>query len=326
MARTVTCTLRIASIAKQDNIPLSIAAAIFVAAGVVILYVVNLIFAQRIIRAQHPKLGWHPAFKIFCIAVYVIIVLTLIMLITSVVQSYYTLSNNTHRIDRDIQLYGATAYAIISFLPLPLLTLSLLLPRSHPKAVDKFGAGRFRTKIVVLYIAATLICAGASWRAGTTWVTPVPRFHAVPWYHQKVYFYVFDFTVEVLTVYLYAFLRVDLRFYVPNGAHGPGSYRAGAGKPAVDGASDDDETRARSGINVYTEEETFDFDDRLDTNGAKEKFDLESQSDGVSRPQTAATQGPPGTASTLAPDVNSNHRSEVTLMGSEATHSKEALR
>ena len=33
--------------------------------------------------------------------------------------------------------------------------------------------------------------------------------------------------VEILTVYLYAIMRVDLRFHVPNGAKGPGSYAAG---------------------------------------------------------------------------------------------------
>ncbi|KAF2102882.1 hypothetical protein NA57DRAFT_27870, partial [Rhizodiscina lignyota] len=222
MARTVTCTLRIASICLSDDIPLSIAAAIFVAAGVVIIYIVNLIFTQRIVRAQHQNSGWHPLFKAFFIAIYVIIILTLLMLITSVVQSYYTLSSNTHRIDRDIQLYGATMYAVISFLPIPIIFFSLIVPRRV--RTDKFGSGRFRTKIVVLLLAATLICCGACYRAGSSWVTPVPTQNPVPWYHHRVYFYVFDFSVEVLVVYLYAFLRVDKRFHIPDGAHGPGSY------------------------------------------------------------------------------------------------------
>lgn len=274
MARTVTCTLRIASIAKPHDVPLSIAAAIFVAAGVVVIFAVNLVFATRIVRAQHPRWGWHPAFKAFCIAVYALIILTLIMLITAVVQSYYTLSTNTHRIDRDIQLYGGTMYAVIAVLPLPILAISLLLPRTNPVAVDKFGAGRFRTKIVVLAVASTLIGAGACWRAGTSWVDPVPRNMPVPWYFEKVYFYIFDFSMEVLTVYLYAFLRIDRRFHVPNGSHGPGSYRTGAGSAAAEEAERQSSSRR---FNVHTEEETFDFSDHLESpEQEKEKFDIES--------------------------------------------------
>jgi hypothetical protein len=34
----------------------------------------------------------------------------------------------------------------------------------------------------------------------------------------------FNFGVEILTVYLYAIMRVDRRFHIPDGARGPGSY------------------------------------------------------------------------------------------------------
>jgi hypothetical protein len=39
----------------------------------------------------------------------------------------------------------------------------------------------------------------------------------------------FNFGVEILTVYLYAIMRVDLRFHIPNGARGPGSYETQPG-------------------------------------------------------------------------------------------------
>lgn len=257
MARTVTSILRIATLSLPEDVPLSIAAAIFVAAGVVILYIVNMIFAQRIIRAQHQRAGWHPIAHWFFIAIYVIIVLTLIMLITTVVQSYYTLNPRTLKIDRDFSLYGGTTYAIISFLPIPLVLLSLMVPRRV--RTDKFGAGRFRTKIGILLLASALISSGAAWRAGTSWVTPVPRTQPIPWYFQQVYFYYFNFGVEVLTVYLYAILRVDRRFHIPNGAHGAGSYRAGAaGAQDKSGA---DEGNSEPAFRVYSEEETFDNED-----------------------------------------------------------------
>lgn len=296
MSRIVTTTVRIASICLPDDVPLSIAAAIFVAAGVVLIYVINMIFTQRIIRAQHPNWGWNPIFKGFFLSVYVIIVLTLTMLITSVVQSYYTLSTNTHRIDRDIQLYGATMYMVISFLPIPIVTLSLLIPRNA--RVDKFGSGRFRTKIAVLLLVSLIICCGATYRCATSWLTPVPRVMPTPWYYRRTFFYVFDFTVEVLVVYLYAFLRVDRRFHVPNGAHGPGSYRAGAQKAQ-------EEKRQAGGLRVYSEEETFDDaaddDGRPQNSDSEEGKDVEAAKDFAHEPSQLTRPEPAQPGSTLHP-------------------------
>jgi hypothetical protein len=34
-----------------------------------------------------------------------------------------------------------------------------------------------------------------------------------------------DFGLEIVIVFLYAIMRVDLRFHIPDGAKGPGSYR-----------------------------------------------------------------------------------------------------
>jgi hypothetical protein len=39
---------------------------------------------------------------------------------------------------------------------------------------------------------------------------------------------VFNFAVEVVVVYLYAVMRQDLRCWIPDGAHGPGSYAVAA--------------------------------------------------------------------------------------------------
>ena len=86
------------------------------------------------------------------------------MLITSVVQSFYTLNKNTKRIDRSIQLYGQTYYTIISFLPILLVIGGLVLPRAT--RVEKFGSGRFRSKIAILLAASVLLCLGAAFRCG----------------------------------------------------------------------------------------------------------------------------------------------------------------
>ena len=256
LARITTMIMRIAWASHPTHVPLAIAAMVFVSAGVVLLFVVNLIFAQRIIRAGYPHLGWHVLVSRVFIAIYVLIVLTLVMLITATVQSFYTLSTTTHRIDRDIQLYGISYYAFVALLPILMVFIGLVLPRRT--RVEKFGIGRFRTKIRILLIAAALLSLGAFFRAGTGYRPPRPRDQPA-WYHSRACFYHFNFGVEILVIYLYAILRVDLRFHVPDGSSGPGDYvagraTAGAGSDAVAGNAKEEPALVR----VRSEEEVFD--------------------------------------------------------------------
>lgn len=224
MTRITTCTIRIASIALPSNIRLALAAQIFVAAGIVLVFLINLIWSQRILRAHH-HFGWHRSIHWAFIALYVLIVLTLAVVITAVVQSYYTLNPHTRSIDRALQLYGGTLFAVISFLPIVIIGTAVILSHVSKRDVEKFGHGRHRTRIVTLLIGATLCCLGAAFRAGTSWMSPVPLAGTEPAYYHRGWFYVMNFGIEILVVYFYAVMRVDLRFWVPNGAKGPGSYR-----------------------------------------------------------------------------------------------------
>ncbi|KAL8923683.1 MAG: hypothetical protein Q9208_004435 [Pyrenodesmia sp. 3 TL-2023] len=249
MARITTCIMRIVWATRPRNIRIAIAAQIFVAAGVVLLFVINLIFAQRIIRAAHPRSGWHPFFTHFFTAIYVLIIVTLIMLITANVQSFYTLNSNTKRIDRAIILYGATFNAIASFLPFPLVIGGLVIPRTT--RVEKFGTGRFRSKIAILLMSAFLLCLGATFRLGTSYKTPRPT-NDPPAYYNKACFYIFNLTLELLVTILYVVVRVDRRFHVPNRSKGPGDY-SGSNALEMKVMSVDN-----SSGRVLSEEEVFD--------------------------------------------------------------------
>lgn len=220
MARIVACTMRLVWSTHLHNVSVAIAAQIFVAAGVILLFLVNLVFAQRIMRACHPEFGWTKWFSWVFKLYYASVVIMLIALITCTVQTFYTLSTNTRRIDRDVQLVGSTYFAVAAFLPFPLMAINYIIPRKT--RVDKFGTGRFRSKICILLIAAFLLSLGASFRAGTAYI---PRPAANPaWYHSKACFYTFNFSIEVVVVYMFAIIRVDKRFYVPDAAKGPGDY------------------------------------------------------------------------------------------------------
>lgn len=221
MSRILTSILRIASVSLPQNIRLALAAQIFLAAGVLILFIINIIFAMRLVRSTHRSFGWHPAFGITFNILFVVIAATLIMVITGTVQSFYTLNLQIRATDRSLQLYGSTLLAIVATLPLPMAALTLLIPYSP---LDEFGTGRLRTKVIVLLISTTLLSIGAWYRCAITWQTPVPRSQPLPGYLGKAPFYILNFLFEFQTVIMYAVLRVDQRYHIPNGAHGPGSY------------------------------------------------------------------------------------------------------
>ena len=245
-------------------IQVAIAANVFVQAGVVLLFVVNLLFAQRIVRAGHPRSGWHPIFHYTFIAIYVLIVVTLVMIITSVIQSFYTLNKNTKRIDRDILLYGQTFYAIISFLPIPLVLFGLIIPRKQ--RLEKFGSGRWREKLAILLTSSLLLCLGACFRVGVNYAGGTRPISQPASYQSKACFYIFNYVIEFIIVIGYVIVRVDRRFWVPNKSKGAGDYSRGAGvggkeQDAVDGKIEAEEaagSESKLQKLVSPEEETFD--------------------------------------------------------------------
>ncbi|KAK1066084.1 39S ribosomal protein L16, mitochondrial [Friedmanniomyces endolithicus] len=93
--RTITCSLRIAWAFNLDNVSLIIAAEILLLAGNLILYIINLVFAQRILRARHPEIGWNPRLGFMLKSLYAVIGCVLFIVISTIVLSYYTLDEPT---------------------------------------------------------------------------------------------------------------------------------------------------------------------------------------------------------------------------------------
>lgn len=100
--------------------------------------------------------------------------------------------------------------------------MATFFPRNHRRP-EKFGQGRQRTKLSLLYVTALLLALGACFRLAVAYTTPRPATQAA-WYHSKGCFYGFNFAIELIVVYLYAASRFDRRFHVPNGSNMPGNY------------------------------------------------------------------------------------------------------
>ncbi|KAG8208223.1 putative family c-likeg-protein-coupled receptor protein [Trichophyton interdigitale] len=235
IARIVANTLRIVWAAKPMNINVAIAAQVFIAAGVLILFVINLIFAQRMLRASHPAVGWSRpvsyAFKIL----YILIGLTLVTVITATVQSFFTLDPNTRRIDRDLQLFGGSLLTFVAFLPIPILAFIHLAPRRQPR--DQFGSGSWSAKVIIVTATAVLLTLGAGFRIGVS-ASPIRAATNPAWYHHKACFYIFNFVLEAMVVYMFLFGRVNRRFFVPNGSSKVRNYSDNRTEPKT---SDNDE-------------------------------------------------------------------------------------
>lgn len=221
MARIVTLSLRISWAAFPHNGRLAIAASIFVNAGILIIYVINLILAQRILRATHPDLGWHlilrAAYKFF----YVGIGGALAMVITSAVLTAYTLNPATKQKCRDIQLAAITYLLLFTCLPAIHVGLAIFLPKSQN--AEDFGQGSVKRKMIVVTTSALLCMLIAGFKTGILWM-PLRPVTNPPWYDSKACFYIFNFSLEILLLIVLTFSRIDKLFFIPNGSKKAGDY------------------------------------------------------------------------------------------------------
>lgn len=237
MARVLTCCLRIGWATNHHNVSLAIAAQIFVNAGILIVYIVNVIFAQRILRARHPTLGWDRALKIVFTILYSLIGVALVLVIVLTVMSFYTLNptvlSEAHWIQRGAILY----LLVIAFMPLVIAAVAYAIPRTKP--IDHFGHGGLTSKAIILVIGAGLCTLIAGFKAGINWSPPRPITDPA-WYDSKASFYCFNFMLEVIILIVYISARIDQRFHVPNGS----SKRRTYAKPEPEAESgEEDEQR-----------------------------------------------------------------------------------
>ncbi|KAK5998425.1 hypothetical protein PT974_00804 [Cladobotryum mycophilum] len=220
MARITANVMRIVWASYPHNARIAIAAQIFINAGVILLFAVNLIFTQRVVRAYHPHIGWSRIPTYFFRFLYFSIFACFVMLITAVVYSFYTLNVSTLNRIHNVQLFAIVYLAILAFLPTPIVAICLVLPRRGP--IERFGTGRMRTKLFLLVFTSLLLSFSAGFRAGVSFVRRPLDDPA--WFHHKAAFYCVNYLIEIICVYSYALSRFDRRFHIPNGSSAPGHY------------------------------------------------------------------------------------------------------
>ncbi|KAF9887209.1 hypothetical protein FE257_010463 [Aspergillus nanangensis] len=249
MARITTLVLRIVWATRNQNSSLAIAANIFVNAGILIVYIINVILGQRILRGKQPAVGWNRGLRIAYKILYASIVGALAMVITSLVVSINTTNLHTQAQCRDVQLAAITYLLVFTCLPLVHILVAFLMPRSAQE--ETFGQGSLKSKAIIVALSSCICMLIAGFKAGTIWSPARPAFNPA-WYHSKACFYAFNFLCEILVLTLLVSTRFDRRFFVPNGCNQPGDYtRLAAQSPKPEDGSEQQSSAVEPKTNSY---------------------------------------------------------------------------
>lgn len=154
------------------------------------------------------------------------------MVVTVTVHGFFTLDMDVRGKEKNVQLFVATYLAVLAFLPIVMLAVARAAAEMRKgeegKVVkEKFGSGSFRAKVGLLVTTSLLLTLGAGFRAGVAYVPK--RMGEEVWYLGRAPYYVFNYGVELVVMFLYGLARFDKRFHVPNGSKGPGDYQSRVG-------------------------------------------------------------------------------------------------
>ncbi|KHN94381.1 uncharacterized protein MAM_07697 [Metarhizium album ARSEF 1941] len=184
--------------------------------GAVVISAINLFFVQRLIRAMHPSIGWHPAFsQTSLLLIWSCPAVTMMNLIAGCINA---LVPTQEKGAETVLKIGGCWNMMLAVTPLVWLFMASAKPGPTP---ENFGVGDFRAKASLLVFGASLMTVGAAVRLAVFFNQGGPdRLFS------KATLYITQFVFELLIVFVYAFFRIDQIYHIPNGSSGPGDYSA----------------------------------------------------------------------------------------------------
>jgi hypothetical protein len=185
-----------------------------------VLFAINIFFTQRIIRAIHPKFGWHPAVNNAFWGVIISVPLIIFWNITIASVGAFVTSPKAVRTVRGLSLFGSAWTTFLSLFPTIFVPIAAVIP--SPTPIEKFGVGRFRWKVLMVIWASAMLFVGAVVRAIAN--AQVHPKNAPGQVDSRAVFYTTGFMLEILVVFVFAVGRIDLLFHVPDGCTGPGDH------------------------------------------------------------------------------------------------------
>ncbi|KAK2034402.1 hypothetical protein LX32DRAFT_724377 [Colletotrichum zoysiae] len=220
VTRIIALSLRIAWATQPWNVRIDIAGTVFASAGVVLLYIITLIFAHRLLCGLHPNIGWIPAVVYFFYFCYFLLIVSLICALSAFIANFYTLDPEQLHNCHLVQLFASTVFAIFALLPILIVLFAAFYPGL--RCPEPFGYGSLTAKIVIVLAVATLLSIGAIYTCAANYAVRPVWFPG--WWDYKVCYYIFLFALELVVVFLYSLSRFDLRFHIPDGACKAGDF------------------------------------------------------------------------------------------------------
>ncbi|KZT52817.1 hypothetical protein CALCODRAFT_75869 [Calocera cornea HHB12733] len=218
MSRIVTWSTRIAWAVHPTNQNLAIVSNVFVAAGVILLWIVNRICATRLLAEYHPRMYHELPLSFFVTRLpYILVLCCVPMVITAIVQEFSDPGQRLLSIDGTILKVALAIF--LAFAASPILSLFWTYVVPHERSKDeiramqrRLGTGHTLTKVTVIAVATALLVTELSIRAATI-LQQFPS-NAAPWYYSKATFYVIVPVFELTVLVMFAAVRVDRLFYL----------------------------------------------------------------------------------------------------------------
>lgn len=217
-SRVVTMCLRIAWTANVTIKNLAIAANVFVNGGVLLIYVINLIFLHRYILQIFPSIptnGKH-LFNLIAHAYMLSVVPLLVLVIAPGVQLFLTTDPDIIVTDRTI-LRFAQCYLTV-FVAVQVATVVVVWVYYFLKSRKASGMSGKEVTIrasIIFFVGSLLLWIQAI-KTRQTFYTPTPQTpHNPPWFLQRPILYAGLFLPEILCVLIYSVTNIRLRFLKP---------------------------------------------------------------------------------------------------------------
>lgn len=211
MSRIVTFSVRISWAQNPTASGLAIAAQVLLSAGVVLLFIVNLVCAQRIMGAIHPVTSRTRPVRYAFTAYYASVVAVLIMVITTTVQFFKTNDPSIVKADLVVRKFCGIWFTVFAFAPIPVVLISVLIPSGSPPT--RLGTGSMGIKVAMVLMVSVLLTLGAAFRTSLMFLPTRPITNPA-WYHGRPAFYTFTPMLELLVVIALVVFRFDQRFYL----------------------------------------------------------------------------------------------------------------
>lgn len=148
----------------------------------------------------------------------------LLVTVAFTVLSFYTLDGGLRKAALWVQRCAILYMLLFNVLSAVLLLLSVFAETTEES--EDFGTGSMGSKQRILGTALFFLLFIVGFRMGTAWSDARPASEA-EWWHSKEAFYIIMFGCEIAVVVLFLVMRIDRRFWVPNGSDGPGDYSMG---------------------------------------------------------------------------------------------------